>query len=507
MASGVPSAEAFTIDTRISHGCHERMTLAALAAVGWPEGQTPPAPTELERRALADLSFELEPGVADPWTLALLIGVRENDLDGLAPSDLPGLSELHGDPELQREHCLRAPEDDGPEGDASALLACRRFVLESLARATNREGRIDLEARVEVSTYLAFRERTEVSLQRFGFYLGRALHAIQDSYSHTFRDPEDGRIRHVLNFVDFAREDDYSEARDGHRHSSELDDCGDLDRAAPTRALAAQEASAALLRAVLAPAGRHADRVARVEAVLDGVLGLQPGCTAENRWCDAPELALVTDCACRAGSSAAGPPALGLALLGLLLFARRARSAITVAAILSGLTAPAVASETDTATATAADGRLGLYLGLSAALDRGAFAGRLGVRWQALDALSLGLDAEWNPWFSLDAGRAAPGAFNLYATGSYRWVNLPTLELHTSAHLGASVLLFDLVGADAGSVGLYLGLSLLGVAVPLGERWRLVFEPAELAFPMPQLRGLPFYYRQYRMTLGLQWNP
>lgn len=59
------------------------------------------------------------------------------------------------------------------------------------------------------------------------------------------------------------------------------------------------------------------------------------------------------------------------------------------------------------------------------------------------------------------------GVFNTYATGSYAWRRVGNLVLHSSIDLGASVLLDDLVGANAGSVGLYVGANILGVTVDL----------------------------------------
>lgn len=506
LASGPALARAFTVETLVSEGCHERMLLAALSEVGWPGGQTPPELSELERRVVRDLTFDLEPSAADPWTLAALVGVRDNDLRGVAPSDLPGLSEIHTEPALQLEHCLRSPADDGAPGDARALGACRRFVLRELALALGEGDDLDLESTVPVPTYLAFRERTELRVRRFGFHLGRAIHAVQDSYAHAFRAPEVGRVRHVLNFTDFARSGDYHEARDGHRHLNRLDDCDQDDPASAARARAAEEATTRLLRAVVDETGGRAGRLARAALVLDSVLALEPGCTADNRWCDAPELSLRPACDCRAaaGSRTGGFGLLLLvAVFGLL---RRARAALAAVALVLAFTGAAQATPVRTSTVPPA-GAVGFYLGASAAIDRGAFAGAAGVRWRVLDALSLGADVEWNPWFSLDAGRTAPGALNLYATGIYHWVSLADLELRTTAHLGTSVLLFDLVGADAGATGLYLGLSLLGLAARLDEHVTLIFEPADLAFPVPQLRGVPFYYHQYRITLGVQWNP
>ena len=65
-------------------------------------------------------------------------------------------------------------------------------------------------------------------------------------------------------------------------------------------------------------------------------------------------------------------------------------------------------------------------------------------------------------------------------------------------------MLIDLVGVDRGNTGLYLGASLLGVSLRLGEHTRLTLDPSHLSVPMPQLTGFPFYYRQYRVSVGLE---
>ena len=117
----------------------------------------------------------------------------------LDPFDLPGLSALHGDPDHQPEHCIRRLEDDGPEGDASALEACGDFVLDQMAEALGDEiddGVIDMDTFIDVETHLVFRGKVEVSLPAYPFHVGRAIHAMQDSFTHTFRSHEDGRIPH-----------------------------------------------------------------------------------------------------------------------------------------------------------------------------------------------------------------------------------------------------------------------------------------------------------------------
>jgi hypothetical protein len=69
------------------------------------------------------------------------------------------------------------------------------------------------------------------------------------------------------------------------------------------------------------------------------------------------------------------------------------------------------------------------------------------------------------------------------------------------------MLLFDLVGADSGAVGVFVGWNPLGLAVPMGSDVKLVIKPGDIAVSAPQLRGIPFYYHQYRFTVGIEWYP
>ena len=79
--------------------------------------------------------------------------------------------------------------------------------------------------------------------------------------------------------------------------------------------------------------------------------------------------------------------------------------------------------------------------------------------------------------------------------------------LHSSIDLGASVLLDDLIGANAGSVGLYVGANILGVTVDLSRHVHLVVMPASIGVPIPQLAGVPIIYQQYRFSIGVEFDP
>jgi hypothetical protein len=193
---------------------------------------------------------------------------------------------VHNDPTAQPAHCMRRREDNGVEGDPTALASCRAFVLEELERAGVLAEALDLATIERVRVYLAFRGTTELELPRFAYRTGRALHAIQDAYTHTFRDPDTAAVTHVLNWVDIVR-GGYDADVDGHGHISALDDCARTDARMLRRLERATAASAAILAAIADPSpGRRA----RVEAAVDASLVYQPGCDPSNRFCDAEEL-------------------------------------------------------------------------------------------------------------------------------------------------------------------------------------------------------------------------
>ncbi len=147
-----------------------------------------------------------------------------------------------------------------------------------------------------------------------------------------------------------------------------------------------------------------------------------------------------------------------------------------------------------------------LHLALGASIDRGGLSADAGVRWAPAERFGLGVDVEFNPWVDLVSGTFAPGVVSVVGSGFWRLVRLEGVELRTTVHLGGSVLLFDAVGAPAGSLGAYVGLSALNATFALRPGLWLEVKP-DVVVPIPQLRGVPFAYRQYRMTVGLEWAP
>ncbi len=81
-----------------------------------------------DKAVIDDLPFRVDADMKDLGAVALLIGVRDNDLKGRTPNEVDALAMVHGDPAGQREHCLRSPQDDEPNGSQSALAGCRGFI-------------------------------------------------------------------------------------------------------------------------------------------------------------------------------------------------------------------------------------------------------------------------------------------------------------------------------------------------------------------------------------------
>jgi hypothetical protein len=53
-------------------------------------------------------------------------------------------------------------------------------------------------------------------------------------------------------------------------------------------------------------------------------------------------------------------------------------------------------------------------------------------------------------------------------------------------------------------VGLYAGLSPLGIEWKASRHFYVVVNPLGIAVPAPQLSGIPFTYPQYRASIGIE---
>jgi hypothetical protein len=324
-----PEAHAWAIGSQLDEtGCHEPITAAALRAVRARFDTAPVIPPSRDEAALiADAVFSPPADLVDDLAgMALLFGVRDNDLKGIDPLSSLDLIQVHGNPETQDEHCIRGPDDDGDTGDAAAIAACRAFIATTAAAALDGldpGGRVDPAHRTELPLYLAIRGRVTPMLPLFYVKIGAAVHALEDGFPHTYRTADGTRITTVLNWIDLVS-GHYDEPRDGPGHRAELDRCWDAgDPTIHRNYDLAIQAATDLLGAALDPGLGRDDKIQQFDAITARYLAYQPGCTSDNQWCDPSEAHVTNSLACNAG----GSPALAAVLAPVLavLIARRRR--------------------------------------------------------------------------------------------------------------------------------------------------------------------------------------
>jgi MYXO-CTERM domain-containing protein len=540
------SARAYSTGTVASDACHEQITQAALREARQVLGEGDAvSPSDNERALIDDLPFELAGDLRDLGAATLVLSNHWVDFRGNQPSDLDRIAPLHGDPDHQREHCLRTSSQDGTEGSKAALLECRAFIREKVEAALDgldADGHVDAHARTQLRVALDIRGSVDASLPTFHVQMGQALHTIQDGFSHTFRTEDHREVVTVLNYIEFV--EDRLDPVDGPAHRSPLDECKHLDTLRQERLGVATSASQEFLEVALDPALSKSAKLARTDALLDEYFSHTDGCDAENGYCDAPEAKYqnqTTGCQCATQtSSASWPSGLGpLALGGMGLLRRRRRAGrghrraswalatlIAIAAALVSSVASAQAETPNSADPPATDpvarqavakedARIenedlvpwGAALNLSGSLQNPAVAAALGARYRLSEHWLVGLDGEYNPWYADETGKFRPGVFSAYASVIVRFpMRFERTNLRSTLELGASSMLFDLYGVPKGTTGPFVGLNLLGLDIELGRQFYLVVNPAHIAVPVPQTQGAPFSYVQYRITLGLQWG-
>jgi hypothetical protein len=521
------AARAYTIANAISTGCHEQLTTDALRAVRMELATAAPLPADRNEQALIDdVEFSVPADLNDLGGVTLLLGVRDNDLKGRQSNDLTELALVHGDPQLQREHCLRGSDDDEPGGSGTAVNACRDFILERIQQALgglDATGMPDAANRTSLSVYLALRGRVDAALPTYYVRIGQAIHAVEDSFTHTFRDADGTHITVVLNWVDQAN-GTLVEATDGPAHENELDRCDDPDDLRHQRRLLATAAATAILRATLDPQGGNDQKMAAVAVILDQYLGYTPGCGFDSVWCQAPEHQYGSGQSLGCSVTGRGDRAsiwAAAVLVGLILVKRARRSraggmlggAAFLAAILmppqvSAEPGPA-STEQQTKAPTAhppSSIAWGGHVGGAASVNHGGLATALGARLRVSKHWTFGLDGEWNPWYALNgASTIRAGAFNAYGTVIVRVpLAFERFDLRTTFNLGTSTLLIDLYGAPKGSTGIFAGFSPLGLEWALSKRLFVTLDPLGYALPAPHLGGVPFAFPQYRATVGVE---
>ena len=537
-------AAAWEIEDPLHKNCHERLATAALAQVGY-RGALPAALTDDEASFIDNQQFDASRYDRNMYSLALVLGVRSNDVRGLPDFALTQLAAAANEDADQPAHCLRRLADDGPMGDEQALQRCRDFIeteVVAALRGTTADG-VDPLATDDADVYIPFVGTITYPLQRFYYHAGRALHALQDAFTHSYRDDTWHVVHAVMNWVDPIWGDE-DEARDGPPHETVLDQC-DHDR--PWRAAqleAVGTASVALMQLLhdADPDARDATHL-QLTKLLDDWLTYEGGCSVENAYCGNTVYAYLKEHSLSDGTKAGGCAAGGaaprggalacLALAGLLVCARRRwLGTLLAAAVLLAAapafsapasqpaSAPAPAATTTSTTVTLpgplASGeivstrcgtllpRFQLVVRAGGSItDPAVFLAVGGLfTWRRLEIEAA---VEWNPWFSIEGGRDTAGSLNLYGLAAVRWPVSLTVDLRSGLGAGISVLLFDLYGTPAGNVGPYLTVRPLGVTWRLGRRLALTVDAFEVAVAMVQTRGWPVVRTQYRAAVGLRF--
>jgi MYXO-CTERM domain-containing protein len=564
MVAGTSDANAFTISSALTEGCHEQISESALRVIRGALGTAPAIPPDDNEKALIDdLPFDVPSDMRELAAASFLVGIRDNDLKGRAPTAIDQLATVHGNPNNQEEHCLRAAADDEPNGTAITVGKCQTFIHDRAMQAVDAlapDGSPDPNARTDIDVALSIRGTVTASLPTFWVRMGQATHAIQDSFAHAYRTSDGMQITQSLNWIDLVNEDEV-ESRDGPVHKSELDKCNAGDAIRNRNKALATAASVDLLEAVLNPSLTRDQKSDKVNAVLSTYLTVSPGCTYDNAWCNAPENTYTNASACGCalvGGDGGGPTTgfmLGLAGVAAIVFLRRRKLARASAAVLSlalllssgqaraqveveAGTAPAPAPTTQPGTPavtqagttpvpgadapipprtnaevtqatkeTEHQSRFALAANVGGSVVDAGLAQSLGARVRLSDLFVIGLDGEINEWYGVNDRRFDVGAVNVYATGILRIpMRFQPISLRTTAQLGGSYELLDLYGVPKGSVGLFAGIYPLGLEWKMSGRAYLLFDPLGVAIPVPHLTGAPFAYPQFRSQLGIEFS-
>ncbi|MEM9694316.1 MAG: MYXO-CTERM sorting domain-containing protein [Myxococcota bacterium] len=319
---------AYQYDSPITDGCHEGFVTDALRVLR-SDGMSAailPATAD-EALFVADLPFGVPGDMRDPGAATLLVAVRDLDLKGRSGIDTEELAAVHGEDDSQREHCLRRSGHDEPTGTEAAIAECRAYIRERLFAAIEHglldSGEVNGAARVDLRVNLTFRGTVSLSLPLAYVYLGQAVHALQDGYSHTFRTSDQQRVTVATNWIDFVN-GTLDEARDGPGHMQGLDECNGVDGFRAERLELVREVTLRAMRAVLDPSLDRQQRFDEVDDLIAAALTVEPGCTFDNNWCDAAELAFADPgCGCRMGGGPADPRLVVGLLAGLGLWAWR----------------------------------------------------------------------------------------------------------------------------------------------------------------------------------------
>jgi hypothetical protein len=513
------AASAWWVADPIHKNCHERISAAALNQVGYVG--TPP-PLSGDDAALRDgLQFDAGPYPANIYALSFIIGTRWPDSQGEPDFDFYKLSNVHNAAGDQGSHCLREESDVGAEpGDTSALAACRSKITavfwQALATLDDATGDVDPDARTLQPEYLPYLGKTQIPVSGFYFFAGRAVHAVQDSFTHTYRrmngDDAGRRITSVFNWISQVR-GDLNEAENGHGHEGVLDNCESDDPSNGQRMAWATAASAELLAALTTP-GTAAERQMRLDAFFADWMTYESGCSIANEYCDNPVQAWLRESGesmnhGSGGCALAGPAGVGAGVvllaavaLALLVLRRRRRPPVTLLALALALGLGLAAAGSARADDEHRGWRGEARASLSVQNPAYAFGGAGAFAWRRVE---VGGFLELNPWYDANREMMSLGSTNFGVFTHYLHTLRPDLRLRAGLGFGLSVLNMDLPGTSAGNVGIYANIRLLGLVWYFANRTALTIDAFDLALPTPQLRGWPVLYAQHRVSVGLSF--
>ncbi|CAN5870139.1 hypothetical protein BH11MYX2_BH11MYX2_19490 [soil metagenome] len=288
-------ASAWSIGSQLDYkGCHERINAQALRNVRAMFATAPTIKPSRDEAAVID-SVQFEPPadfVPDLAAMTLLIGVRDNDLKGNNPLDGLRLVQVHGNPETQEEHCIRAATDDGDIGNETALVACRSFIVERATEALaglDANGVVDSDIRLPLAVFVSFAGHIDPKLPLFWVRMGQAVHAVEDGFTHTYRTEDGSQVTVVTNWIDNVTGHASEERRDGPIHLAPMDDCDSSDPLVKRNYALAVAAATEFLAAALDPSLSREQKIAAFEALTIKHYSYMPGCTIDNNYCDAPE--------------------------------------------------------------------------------------------------------------------------------------------------------------------------------------------------------------------------
>lgn len=284
-----PQAGAFAVGSAFSDFCHEKISMNAYF------GETPlPNPQydisvpqdqawiKIAKYLESRLNVKARNDLDRMALISLFIGARYPDQQGFAIFDIKGLREIHMSAQDQYAHSLRSPYDDYENGDRIAIhhtwMLINRLVQYShlYYHAKDKSQRVQ-----QVDFWLEHYGRIKVKVWMPLFLLGRAAHALQDSFSHTYRSTDTKSIYAVCNYLDGISKD-YDEARDGPKHSDFLDICNEPEIKPLT------EAATRATRELMGAVGYYwkTGKLERVVQVLDKHLAYKAGCGYARGYCD-----------------------------------------------------------------------------------------------------------------------------------------------------------------------------------------------------------------------------